>query len=249
VHLISRHQDQLNSLASSLHAPPPGVGGGAVDGTSGLWVSARLHARTHSADRFETTEVSPSLLLFPKGTVGFTDVDVTDTAALEAAIKGMGKLQGLAYCVGSIALKPLKATTTDDFVKVGLRAFQGLAVALCARPRTPNHHHHHHHHHHPKPKPKAFMLNTVGAATAVRAALPGMMAHYKETGTAASIVLFSSVAVQQGFPNHAIIGAVKGAFVGGSVGIDGTGTETTSLDCLDLTHTHTHPHSQVASRA
>lgn len=54
------------------------------------------------------------------------------------------------------------------------------------------------------------MLNTVGAATAVRAALPGMMQHYKETGTAASVVLFSSVAVQQGFPNHAIIGAVKG---------------------------------------
>lgn len=50
--------------------------------------------------------------------MGYTDVDVTDTAALEKAIKGMGKLQGLAYCVGSIALKPLKATTTDDFIKV-----------------------------------------------------------------------------------------------------------------------------------
>lgn len=50
--------------------------------------------------------------------MGFTDVDATDTAALEKAIKGMGALRGLAYCVGSIALKPLKATTTDDFVKV-----------------------------------------------------------------------------------------------------------------------------------
>ena len=61
------------------------------------------------------------------------------------------------------------------------------------------------------------MLNTVGAATAIRAALPGMKAHYKETGIAASVVLFSSVAVQQGFPNHAIIGAVKGAFMGPSL--------------------------------
>jgi NADP-dependent 3-hydroxy acid dehydrogenase YdfG len=61
------------------------------------------------------------------------------------------------------------------------------------------------------------MLNTVGAATAIRAALPGMMAHYKETGTAASVVLFSSVAVQQGFPNHAIISAVKGACRRGAV--------------------------------
>lgn len=50
--------------------------------------------------------------------MGFTDVDVTDSAALEKAIKGMGKLQGLAYCVGSINLKPLKATTTDDFIQV-----------------------------------------------------------------------------------------------------------------------------------
>ena len=54
----------------------------------------------------------------PTYTTGFTDVDVTDTAALEKAIKGMGPLQGLAYCVGSINLKPLKATTTDDFLQV-----------------------------------------------------------------------------------------------------------------------------------
>lgn len=138
VHLISRHQDQLTTVASSLHAP----------GGPGL-----------------------------EGTVSFNDVDVTDTPALEKAIKGMGKLQGLAYCVGSINLKPLKATTTEDFIQ-------------------------------------AFLLNTVGAATAIRAALPGMMANYKQTGTAGSVVLFSSVAVQQGFPNHAIIGAVKGGIEG-----------------------------------
>lgn len=73
---------------------------------------------------------------------------------------------------------------------------------------------------------QAFMLNTVGAATAIRAALPGMTAHYKETGTAASIVLFSSVAVQQGFPNHAIISACKGAW--GTVGFASTHTHTCS---------------------
>lgn len=41
------------------------------------------------------------------------------------------------------------------------------------------------------------MLNTVGAATAIRAALPGLMEEYKATGKAGSIVLFSTVAVQQ----------------------------------------------------
>jgi hypothetical protein len=68
--------------------------------------------------RASSHQLTHSLNTDAQGTVGFTDVDVTDTAALEAAIKGMGKLQGLAYCVGSIALKPLKATTTDDFIKV-----------------------------------------------------------------------------------------------------------------------------------
>lgn len=37
----------------------------------------------------------------------------------------------------------------------------------------------------------------MGAATAVRAALPGLMEEYKRTGQAGSIVLFSTVAVQQ----------------------------------------------------
>jgi len=144
VHLISRHQDQLTDLASSLHAPP------------------------------DTTPPTHSGV---EGMVGFTDVDVTDTPALEKAIKGMGPLNGLAYCVGSINLKPLKATTTDDFLQ-------------------------------------AFLLNTVGAATAIRAALPGLMAQYKATGEAGSVVLFSSIAVQQGFPNHAIISACKGGVEG-----------------------------------
>lgn len=144
MHLISRHQDQLTDLASSLHAPP------------------------------DTTPPTHSGV---EGTVGFTDVDVTDTPALEKAIKGMGPLNGLAYCVGSINLKPLKATTTEDFLQ-------------------------------------AFLLNTVGAATAIRAALPGLMAQYKATGEAGSVVLFSSIAVQQGFPNHAIISACKGGIEG-----------------------------------
>jgi hypothetical protein len=41
------------------------------------------------------------------------------------------------------------------------------------------------------------MLNTVGAATAIRAALPGLLEEYKQSGRPGSIVLFSTVAVQQ----------------------------------------------------
>lgn len=51
-----------------------------------------------------------------------------------------------------------------------------------------------------------FALNALGAARAVRAALPAM----KRAGTA-SVVLFSSVAVGRGFAFHASIAMAKGA--------------------------------------
>lgn len=100
--------------------------------------------------------------------------DVTDEAALAAAVAvadtGDG-VSGLAYCVGSIVIKPLKATRTADFLT-------------------------------------AFNLNLVGATTALRAAEKGL-----KTAQGA-VVLFSTVAVEQGFPNHAVIAAAKGAVVG-----------------------------------
>lgn len=57
----------------------------------------------------------------------------------------------------------------------------------------------------------AFRLNALGAAAAVRAAAP----HLAATGGAPpGIVLFSTVAVRQGFANHAAIAAAKGAVEG-----------------------------------
>mgnify|MGYP002760721300 FL=1 len=49
-----------------------------------------------------------------------------------------------------------------------------------------------------------FRLNTVGAALAVQAAAPALK---KAKG---SVVLFSTVAAEQGFGNHAVIAAAKG---------------------------------------
>jgi NAD(P)-dependent dehydrogenase (short-subunit alcohol dehydrogenase family) len=51
----------------------------------------------------------------------------------------------------------------------------------------------------------AFRLNALGAAIAVQAAEPALRA------AGGSVVLFSTVAVQAGFPNHAVIAAAKGA--------------------------------------
>lgn len=55
-----------------------------------------------------------------------------------------------------------------------------------------------------------FRLNALGAALAVQAALPALKKH---DGTSA-VVLFSSVAVQQGFSSHASISMAKGAVEG-----------------------------------
>jgi NAD(P)-dependent dehydrogenase (short-subunit alcohol dehydrogenase family) len=103
----------------------------------------------------------------------FTLADVTVAADLEAAITAAGSpLAGLAYCVGSINLKPLSRLTDADF-------------------------------------DQDFALNAKGAALAVKAALPAL----KASG-GASVVLFSTVAVAQGFANHASVSMAKGAIEG-----------------------------------
>jgi NAD(P)-dependent dehydrogenase (short-subunit alcohol dehydrogenase family) len=55
-----------------------------------------------------------------------------------------------------------------------------------------------------------FRINAMGAALAVKAALPAL----KKSETVASVVLFSSVAALQGFAFHASVGMAKGAVSG-----------------------------------
>lgn len=99
--------------------------------------------------------------------------DVTDRVQLEAAIKAAGpSAAGLAYCVGSINLKPVSRITDEDVER-------------------------------------DFRLNALGAFHAIQFALPAL----KSSGNA-SIVLFSTVAVSQGFASHASIGMAKGAVEG-----------------------------------
>ena len=104
----------------------------------------------------------------------FTVADVLDRAALEAAVQVAGPaIAGLAYCVGSITLKPVSRITDEDVER-------------------------------------DFRLNALGALRAVQAALPALKANLG----VASILLFSSVAVTQGFTAHASIGMAKGAVEG-----------------------------------
>jgi NAD(P)-dependent dehydrogenase (short-subunit alcohol dehydrogenase family) len=104
----------------------------------------------------------------------YAAADATDTHAVAdvvARAAGGDGLAGLAYCVGSIVLKPLKAATEQEMMD-------------------------------------AFRLNAVGAAMAVKAAQTPLAA------AGGAVVLFSTVAVAQGFTFHTIISAAKGAVEG-----------------------------------
>ncbi len=100
--------------------------------------------------------------------------DVTDEDAVRSAVEkadqGEG-LAGLAYCVGSILLKPFKALSHEDYEQT-------------------------------------FRLNFYGAVHALNAAEKPLKAGR------GSVVLFSTIAVQQGFIQHAAIASAKGAIEG-----------------------------------
>ena len=80
-------------------------------------------------------------------------------------------LFGVAYCVGSINLKPLKITKDEDFID-------------------------------------SFKVNTLGAINVIKLNQDSLA---KNNG---SILLYSTIAVKQGFINHSIVSTAKGAIEG-----------------------------------
>jgi NAD(P)-dependent dehydrogenase (short-subunit alcohol dehydrogenase family) len=101
--------------------------------------------------------------------------DVLDFPALDAAIdaaSAKAPLTGLAFCPGSIDLRPLARVDAKAMLE-------------------------------------AFTLNCVAATLAVKRAAPSL----KASGVG-SVVLFSTIAVAQGFGNHVIVSAAKGAVEG-----------------------------------
>jgi NAD(P)-dependent dehydrogenase (short-subunit alcohol dehydrogenase family) len=81
-------------------------------------------------------------------------------------------LDGLAYCPGSINLKPFHRITDQEFME-------------------------------------EFKLNVMGAIKIVRSVLPRL-----KNVNQASIVFFSTIAVQQGTPFHSSVASAKGAVEG-----------------------------------
>jgi len=106
----------------------------------------------------------------PLANVNYVHFDVTNT---ESDISWLpDTIDGLAYCVGSITLKPFARIKPEEFMA-------------------------------------DYQKQTLGAIKSIQAALPGL-----KSVEQSSVVLFSTVAVQTGFPFHAMVASSKGALEG-----------------------------------
>ena len=117
------------------------------------------------------TARDPATIAHLSGNVTTAALDAFDPASIEAALSGYDAIAGLAYCAGSIDLKPLNGASDEAFLT-------------------------------------SYELNVLGAIRALRVAEAALK---RAQGR---VVLFSTIAVQQGFTNHTLIGTAKGAVEG-----------------------------------
>ena len=121
----------------------------------------------------------------------YTTCDVLEENFSDKILSDLGDtpVNGLAFCVGSIDLKPLKLTKRSDFMQ-------------------------------------SFNLNLISATEAIKALADNLK---KNKG---SVVLFSTVAIKQGFPNHAIVASAKGAVEGLTVSLAAEFAPNIRVNCI-----------------
>ena len=119
----------------------------------------------------------------------YTVANVIEDNFIEKVKTDVKEVKGIAYCVGSIDLKPLKMTTERDFNK-------------CMK------------------------LNLYSAVEAIKGYQESLK---KNKG---SIVLFSTVAAQKGFTNHAIISSTKAAIEGLTVTLAAEFAPSIRVNCI-----------------
>ena len=121
----------------------------------------------------------------------YSIADVTDQNFIETIDKDLDGLEisGIAYCVGSIDLKPLNLVSKKDYLK-------------------------------------SFELNLFPIVEIIK--------KYKDNlkKNKSSVVLFSTVAVKQGFPNHSIISPVKASLEGLTVSLAAELAPNVRVNCI-----------------
>ena len=118
-----------------------------------------------------------------------TVADVLEDGFIDKVKNDISEIKGIAYCVGSIDLKPLRMVTEQDFNK-------------CMK------------------------LNLYSAVEVIK--------RYQESlkKNKGSVVLFSTVAAQRGFTNHAIIASTKAAVEGLTVSLAAEFAPNIRVNCI-----------------
>ena len=128
-----------------------------------------------------------------KNQTGFTCsiADVTDPNFLEIIDKDLAgsEISGIAYCVGSIDLKPINLVSKKDYLK-------------------------------------SFELNLFPIVEIIKKFKDNLKKNKS------SVVLFSTVAVKQGFPNHSIISPVKASLEGLTVSLAAELAPNVRVNCI-----------------
>ena len=119
----------------------------------------------------------------------YTVADVLEDNFIENVKSEISEVKGIAYCVGSIDLKPFKMVKEDDFQK-------------CMK------------------------LNLYSAVETIKEYQDSLK---KNKG---SIVMFSTVAAQRGFTNHAIIASTKAAVEGLTVSLAAEFAPNIRVNCI-----------------
>ena len=124
-----------------------------------------------------------------------TVADVLEDGFIDKVKNDVSETKGIAYCVGSIDLKPLRMVTEQDFNK-------------CMK------------------------LNLYSAVETIKGYQDSLK---KNKG---SVVLFSTVAAQRGFTNHAIIASTKAAVEGLTVSLAAEFAPNIRVNCIAPSLTH-----------
>ena len=128
-------------------------------------------------------------LIAEKLECSYTVTDVLEENFIQKVKSDISEIKGLAYCVGSIDLKPLRMINEDDFQK-------------CMK------------------------LNLYSAVETIKGYQESLK---KNKG---SIVMFSTVAAQRGFTNHAIIASTKAAVEGLTVSLAAEFAPNIRVNCI-----------------
>ena len=119
----------------------------------------------------------------------YTVADVLEDNFIENVKSEISEVKGIAYCVGSIDLKPINLVSKKDYLK-------------------------------------SFELNLFPIVEIIKKFKDNLKKNRS------SIVLFSTIAVKQGFPNHSIISPVKASLEGLTVSLAAELAPNVRVNCI-----------------